>query len=288
MDITDKVGTAATPGAAATVDTAATPGTTDIAIAFSGAGFLIPAHAGAASYILERHELKEVAGTSAGSIIAGFLACGFTAAQIKDLVLNTDFKPFLEMKWWGWWNGLDSISPLHKWLLEQTKGRKCGETVIPFTCVSTDISTEKEMVFSTKDTPDVLIADAMVASASIPYIYPSFKYQNQRLVDGGIVCNLPVDKLVNSPGVPKVGVVIHNNHVKVDADPSLITEASRVISMLLTAGEKDLIDLAMARRSGIVLIDASPFTILDTAMTVEQKTMLWTRGYDAARDRWMV
>jgi predicted acylesterase/phospholipase RssA len=125
----------------------------------------------------------------------------------------------------------------------------------------------------------------MVASASIPYIYPSFKYQNQRLVDGGIVCNLPVDKLVNSPGVPKVGVVIHNNHVKVDADPSLITEASRVISMLLTAGEKDLIDLAMARRSGIVLIDASPFTILDTAMTVEQKTMLWTRGYDAARDR---
>ena len=42
------------------------------------------------------YELHRFAGTSAGSIIASLLAVGYTGKELKDIMLNYDYRNFLD------------------------------------------------------------------------------------------------------------------------------------------------------------------------------------------------
>lgn len=60
------------------------------------------------------------------------------------------------------------------------------ETQIEFHCVSTILETGKLKIHSTGK-----LIDALIASMSIPGIFPPVKYEDDFLIDGGTTCNLP-------------------------------------------------------------------------------------------------
>src|SRR3954453_13731963 len=71
-------------------------------LVFEGGGVKGIAMVGALS-VLEEHGYKpqNVAGTSAGAIVATLLAAGYTAAELRDLISNQDFSEFMDTNWVG-------------------------------------------------------------------------------------------------------------------------------------------------------------------------------------------
>lgn len=94
-------------------------------------------------------------------------------------------------------------------------------TVIPLKIVATDVDQGTLELFDAHRTPDVVVAEAVAASISIPIAFrPALipSYRPGRFADGGMVANLPIwafaeDKLAYerehyaSPPVPTVGVL---------------------------------------------------------------------------------
>lgn len=95
-------------------------------------------------------------------------------------------------------------------------------TVIPLKIVATDVDQGTLELFDAYRTPDVIVAEAVAASISIPIAFqPALipSYRPGRFADGGMVANLPIwafaeDKLAyerehySSPPVPTVGFTL--------------------------------------------------------------------------------
>lgn len=82
---------------------------------------------------------------------------------------------------------------------------KTGQTLVITGC---DIGTKQEKYNSWESTPDMLIQDAVLASMSIPMVFPPVKlYPNQDacVIDGGTLNNLPVNI---GQGTPSLYIVI--------------------------------------------------------------------------------
>lgn len=79
-----------------------------------------------------------------------------------------------------------SLTPLVRWLHGMTGGKTLGTTEIPFFPVSLDVVTGKEVVI-TRGT----VAEGVRASSSFPGFFPSVRRGVMRLVDGGIINNVP-------------------------------------------------------------------------------------------------
>ena len=76
---------------------------------------------------------------------------------------------------------------LRRLILENIKFTDIGEATTPFHAVATDLRTGRSVVASAG-----LAVDAIAASAAIPGIFPPVLVEDQLLVDGGAVDNVPV------------------------------------------------------------------------------------------------
>ncbi len=66
-------------------------------------------------------------------------------------------------------------------------GGNIRETKIPFACIATDLVSGRPVIFNEGD-----LRTAVRASSSIPGYLPPVEYQSKILVDGAVVCNLPI------------------------------------------------------------------------------------------------
>ncbi len=68
----------------------------------------------------------------------------------------------------------------------------------PLKIVTTDLSRNRVVVYSTEDTPDVRVAEAVAASAAVPFLFRPVEVKwiegdaGRIYVDGGLVSNLPI------------------------------------------------------------------------------------------------
>jgi len=191
-----------------------------IGLVLSGGGARGAAHIGVLKY-LEEHRIPvdHVVGTSVGAVIGGLYASGMSAGEIESLVLSLD------------WNEMfsDTASPAeldirrklqkYRYLIDIDAGFRDGELVFstgfisgqrmllmlreqtlpvrginnfdelptPFRAVATDLATARAVIFENGD-----LVRAMRASMSVPGVYSAVEFHGTRLVDGGIVQNLPV------------------------------------------------------------------------------------------------
>ncbi|MBU0635042.1 MAG: patatin-like phospholipase family protein [Candidatus Omnitrophica bacterium] len=74
---------------------------------------------------------------------------------------------------------------------------------IPFSCMSVDLRTGDEVIMNKGN-----LKEAILASISLPGVFPPVKKGNRLLVDGGVICSVPVDaaKEMDADLVIAVGV----------------------------------------------------------------------------------
>lgn len=186
---------------------------------FSGGGLKDFALVGAFQVLEEKgFRFQRVAGTSAGAILACFIAAGYTAKQIEVMLNEQDFKALLDprktiiplsvMKWFSlYWNmGLYQGKALENWFLEKlaVKGvytfGDLPDGVLKI--VASDLTNGKIMVLP-DDLPNYGIspetfplARALRMSCGIPYFFEPVKlkvgHEKTIVVDGGALSNFPM------------------------------------------------------------------------------------------------
>lgn len=249
-------------------------------IGMSGAGTLVPLHVGGVTALLDHVSIGALAGVSAGAIVAAALAVGHTPSQLSQLMDAADYKKLipideLEAPFRG---SLASSDNAAAFIREFTMGQNLGDCAVPLTCVSGDLYTGKLVEFSTKETPDMPIWEAVLCSMSIPDVFPPHK---GRYVDGGTMCNLPTSFLPIGPR--SIGLRV-TEASKVGPIDGFLDEQERLLSMILSAGEADLVALAMS--TGIPIIDEPGGNVgfLNREMTQAQRNVLYQAGYNAVSE----
>lgn len=209
---------------------------------FEGGGVRGIGHVGAIQATEEKYDLKapqlygNVAGTSAGAVIASLLACDYDGDELETLMRNTNYSCFADNSWEqkmpfiGAVLGIVFEKGMHKgeYLLHWLNARYAknrGASASEFTfkelknedgsyrlqVVASDITRGKMIIlprdivaYEGYNTPDDLpVALAVRMSASIPFYFDPIKLklkatgQDCFIVDGGLLSDYPLE-IVNN------------------------------------------------------------------------------------------
>lgn len=199
-----------------------------LGIAFSGGGVRASSHLGIYKALLEAGIKPEVfAGTSSGSIVATFLALGYSPDDVLKIfkdssnnILDIDYlhiaKSILLRRPI---NGFAKGKSLENILEGYLKGMKIGEIKAKLAIVATDFTYGRQIIFSNYSPADhSLINDdkytwfvdddrtnlsyLISSSCSLPVVFRPKKYRSLMLLDGGVTNNLPSD-LVRAMGATR-------------------------------------------------------------------------------------
>ena len=205
------------------------PGPTPaLSLALSGGGARGIAHLGVLAALDElRLPVGALAGASSGGIACTFYAAGFKPREVLRLLQTTSI-PRLTRPVFGPGGllGLDAVGQL----LERHLGANLTFEALslPLTLVATDLEAGESVYFSSGP-----LLMPLLASAAVPILYRPIDYQGRRLVDGGLLNNLPVEPLLGL-GMPVVGV--HCNPINREGRlPSLRRVVERTLQIALSA-----------------------------------------------------
>lgn len=194
-----------------------------IALVLSGGGSRGISQIGVLEELEKAHiPISMIIGTSMGSIIGGLYSSGYTASELDSIAKTLDWNQllalsdavnrselFLQQKVTEEQsflvirlNGFTPILPsalasgqrlttlLTQLILSAPYHvvRSFNDLKIPFRSVATDMVSGKRVVISTGD-----LAQAVRASSTVPVIFSPILTDTSRLVDGGLISNIPVD-----------------------------------------------------------------------------------------------
>ncbi|MCK1991473.1 patatin-like phospholipase family protein [Peribacillus muralis] len=274
---------------------------------FSGGGIKGYGLVGALQELEDKgYVFQRTAGTSAGSIIAAFVAAGYTGKEMEELFFDIDLSSLLDKR-----RGLLPI-PLAKWLLVYWKlglykgdameawiaGKLAERGVVTFKdvrpdslrIITSDITNGKLVVLP-DDLPNYGInpvtfpvAKAVRMSCSIPYFFEPVKIDVGKstilFVDGGVLSNFPM-WLFNSDHVRKERPVI-GLRLSVDEiwKPHEVDNAVELFSALFKT-MKDAHDaryISKKHVQNIVFIPMKGISAMDFNLNDEKKIELINRG----------
>lgn len=158
-----------------------------IGLALSGGAARGMAHVGVLRALLENGiRIDCVAGTSAGSLVAGAYASGMPIDEIAEFGRTLRWRDIGRVTMSRL--GIQSNERLEQYLRARLPVTKFEELQVPFAAVATDLNTGEAVVL--KDEGDVPFA--IRASCTIPGWYvPVLDQEGRQLVDGGLVAVVP-------------------------------------------------------------------------------------------------
>jgi NTE family protein len=163
-----------------------------------------------------------ISATSMGAVIGGLYASGYTSTEIESLALTTKWDEVLSLNDesnrtdlaidqklaadWSFlvvrFQGLQPVIPhavssgqrLTNFLSEETlqalyhPNPSFDDLKIPFRAVTTDLITGQRIILSKGS-----LAKAIRASSTVPLLFNPIEQDSLRLIDGGLLLNIPVD-----------------------------------------------------------------------------------------------
>lgn len=189
---------------------------------FEGGGVKGIGIVGALCCLEERgYKWDRVAGTSAGAIIAALVAVGYKAHEIKKIMLNINYRDFLDkdslqsipliggIAGFLIEKGIYSGNKIENWVnsLLMIKGKKKFKDVSVFResrlkIIASDITNKEILILPDDlkkygiDEMEFEISKAVRMSIGIPFYYKPYKLKSNEgisyIVDGGILSNYPI------------------------------------------------------------------------------------------------
>lgn len=185
--------------------------------------------------VLYEHSIKPsiISGTSMGAINGLFLAVGYTPKETYE-ILQSNFDSKAIPHWRGVRKGFHNLMQIFKKYIAATKFEDLD---IPFWVSVTNLNTGKNELISQGD----FLLDYVIASASVPIVFPPYVINNQHYVDGGASNNFPT-RILQGKCDKIIG--IHVNHVSEAHDfRSVLTVAERIYRIAIHSAIADRFDL---------------------------------------------
>lgn len=279
---------------------------------FEGGGVKGIALIGAISIMEEQgYRWEQLAGTSAGSIVATLLSVGYTSREMYEIFLQLNYMIFLKRKGW---TRLPFIGSLYELL--RYKGLYPGEEVELFIdqllrkkgirtfgdlpkdklrIIASDITGGRMMILPDDlhsydlDPLDFSIAKAVRMSSAIPYFFQPasiMKGRNEHfIVDGALLSNFPVwlFDVPDQPQWPTFGFRL-SDQTKID-QPNQISGlpsfTKALLATMLDAHDRIHVDQAHAVRT--IFIPTTGIRSTNFDLSPEVKNRLYEAGQNASR-----
>ncbi|MFD2630808.1 patatin-like phospholipase family protein [Oceanobacillus kapialis] len=281
---------------------------------FSGGGVKAYAFLGVLE-VLNKHELKleRVAGTSAGAIVASFLAAGFNVKDIQEKLDQLDLKAFQDpplvtrwlpfSKWFFLYFqlGINKGDKLESWLYNQfaEKGIYTFNDLPKgyLKVVVSDLTLGKLVVI-----PDDLeriyglnplhfpISKAVRMSAGFPYFFmpkqlPGKSKTKSIMVDGGLLSNFPLWIFDNQRGNkdrPVLGVKLSDSIEKME--PRRIRNALDMFQALFSTMKlaHDSRYISKSQKKNIIFVPVEGIEAMNFSISNETKESLVRKGREMA------
>ncbi len=157
-----------------------------IGIALSGGAARGFAHLGVLKVLTEHGiPIDCIAGTSAGSFAGAAYASGLSVEEVIEISRKISWFRMSGFSYSP--KGLLSNAAMGAFVNQHFPHRNLEDLPIPFAAVACDLETGKEVFL--KDTGD--LAMSIRASCAIPGVFVPVEIEGRRLIDGGVVSNVP-------------------------------------------------------------------------------------------------
>ncbi len=272
-----------------------------VGLVLSGGGAKGIAHIGFIQ-ALEENEIPidYVTGTSMGAIVGGLYACGYTPAEMMELIGSRGFahwstgridpeltyyfnnpseSPAMFTKNIGkGMNKNDDVAasiipamPMSFAFMElfSPYTALCGEDFnklfVPFRCVAADVNARSKVVMRKGS-----LGDAIRASMTFPIVFQPINVNGKRLYDGGIYDNFPVD-VMRDDFNPSIMLGVNVSNTEISNDNSLMAQIDKLVIQES--------DYSLPDDEGIKFnINLKQFSLLD----FERAREIYKIGYDYA------
>lgn len=200
-----------------------------LGLALGAGGARGVAHVGFLKALEEEHIRPDfISGSSMGSIVGACYAKGMSADEMRDIMRQLKVNDILDL----------NILPLTKLgLMKWTKVRRLissflencefSDLKIPFSCVAVDIISGKLQLFD-----EGSVIDAILASSSMPTVFRPVEKEGMLLVDGGVLCRVPVKQVKAMGADVVVAVDVLGKCEQVDKVPNMISLITRVYDIM--------------------------------------------------------
>lgn len=278
---------------------------------FAGGGVKAFAYIGALNSLAEHgYTLERVAGTSAGAIIAAFIAAGYTKEEVQALMDEMNLQSLLDpprlvqwfpvTKWFFLYKqlGLYYGNQLERWLEEKLSFKRIYTfaDVDPdgFKVIVSDI-TKGKLIVLPDDLEEVYgihkesfsVARAIRMSAGYPYFFMPKVIINQKneeslIVDGGLLSNFPLwvfDQDRKQRKRPVIGVKLTSELPT--NQPKKIKNALDMFHALFTTMlvAHDNRYVSKTKQHHVIFIPTNEKATLNFSMNDEEKNKLIETGY---------
>lgn len=283
---------------------------------FQGGGMKAIAFVGAVCYLEEHgYRWQKLAGTSAGSIIASFLAAGYKGTELLKLLEEINYKeltskdklqkiPFIGGKL-GFFleKGVFTSDGVGKFVYDKLKQKgivkfkdisENGKSKLKI--IASDITKMQMLILPDDlvqfdiDPMEFEIAKAVQMSSTLPFCFKPVKLQygasSDLIVDGGLLSNFPI-WIFDVKGVPRwptLGFKFSEKDISQTAmgKNNIISFTMDIINTMLDRDELLYIrDCDLVRT---VLVPSLGVKATDFNLTVEKRKKLFNSGYSAARE----
>ena len=246
-------------------------------IVFSGGGMKGAIYIGVLRYLYQEPELikniNTIIGTSIGSLFGVAFIMNIPLIDIENIwkelfdIRKKNFDINLEniliiYDTCGLDDNMRSLIFIMKYIKNLTFIDFVKKTGKDFIVCATNVHTMKPVYFSVNTTPNVLVSDALFASASLPILMRPYQIGETYYTDGGITDNIPTSCISSSVANDNILIIslqnIENNTMKKLHFPLLL------LNILLTLiSNPGLIDLYKQKYKYFVCFDNTPLQSIE-------------------------
>ncbi len=210
-----------------------------IGLALSGGGARCLAQVGVLVALEEAGiTVDAIAANSSAAIISAIYATIGNAAELKRILLDTDFAKLLDL---GASNGLSGHDGIRE-LLQQHAAGTFEQLAIPLAVPAVDIEKAELLVFSHGP-----LHEPVCASNAFPGLFTPVNHLGRHLMDGGIINNFPVDVIRTLTTSPVLAVDVRTP-IKPDLDLAESEEPTGLlgrVGALLGRNSSETVDILM-------------------------------------------
>lgn len=170
-----------------------------------------------------------IAGCSMGAVVGGGYASGLSVEQLLHSIRELKAVDLLDPAGMAITKlGLFKGNKVRNILLEKIGDVDFKDLKIPFVCVAVDILSGRLVLLN-----EGSVTDALRASSAIPTVFRPVRSGDRLLIDGGVLCRVPV-KFCKDLGADVVVAfdVLSNTGEPVDNVPNIVQKVLRVFDIM--------------------------------------------------------
>jgi len=221
-------------------------------------------------------DVKEISGSSAGAILALFLALGMSVDEILEISLNLDIPNFVKIRLGSFFTkfGFVSMSPIRKKLVEI-----CGcdptfqELDMKIYISAFCLNTNETEYFSRDTHPDMKVIDAVCMSMAVPLIFACGNYNGKTYVDGGTQEQYPINPFLDKKPHEVSCVKIKMDRIYQEK----VETPKQYVECLVRSSLKNRVEYNMPVE--VIDINVRDTNVFNFNMSYEEKVKLYNIGF---------